>query len=762
MTTGRLARLLMVALALALLGAMPASAQHPAAATGAANPGGLTAAEAQRALEILQDPKKRAQLIETLHAIAKAAPPPISEKPAASQPGPAAPGPAVPAVALEPDSLGAQLLSQLSSWPERLAGEAAAATRAITDFPLLWGWAERFAADPDARLAMFNALWQLALVMACVLLLEWLVRVGLARPIAALASHTPNSEPGNDAPVTKARAYSAGAWHLLRRLPFALARLALDLIPVGVFWGAGSFLAGITPAPLPRFAILVVVNAYAASRIIMAVGIMLVSPAIGRLRLLEIGDDAADYLIRWLRRITTVAVSGGALASLALLLGLNDDAYDTLIHIVALIVAVLLGILVLRSRRAVALRLRAPPRPLAQDAAREGASGGARSGVAVWRNWLAGAWHYLALTLIVAGWIVLATGIRNGLGGLRLLIGTVVIAVAARLVAIVVLGMLDRAANLSPELTQRLPGAAARAARYHAPTRFVLRVAIVVATGILMLQFWGADAFMWFEGDRIGGRLVSALLTIAVAAVAAIIVWEGTNAALERRLARLSKAGPAAHSARLRTLLPMLRAALLSVILAVVGLTALSEIGVNIAPLLAGAGVIGIAVGFGGQKLVQDVITGMFVLFENAIQIGDWVTVAGLSGDVERLSIRNIWLRGNDGAVHIIPFSAVTSITNTNRGLGNAAVSVTVAYKEDSDHVAEVLSAIAAEMRADPAFAPLMLGDLTLWVDAVKAAGVTHAGLIACTDAGRWPVQREFNRRLQKRFQELGIELGSG
>jgi small-conductance mechanosensitive channel len=337
----------------------------------------------------------------------------------------------------------------------------------------------------------------------------------------------------------------------------------------------------------------------------------------------------------------------------------------------------------------------------------------------------------------------------------------VAIAVAARLVAIVVLGMLDRAAHPSPELTRRLPGAA-RAARYHVPTRFIMRMAIIAVTAVLLLQFWGANAFLWFGPDRIGGRLVSALVTIAVAALAAIIVWEGANAALERRISRLSKAGSAAHSVRLRTLLPMLRAALLSVILAVVGLTALSQIGVNIAPLLAGAGVIGIAVGFGAQKLVQDVITGMFVLFENAIQIGDWVTVAGLSGNVERLSVRNIWLRGNDGAVHIIPFSAVTSITNTSRGLGNATVSVTVAYTEDSRRVTEALMGIAAEMRADPDFAPLMLGDLALWVDAVKAAGVTHAGVIACSDAGRWPVQREFNRRLQQRFRELGIELSNG
>lgn len=748
--------LLPCVLALVLFGVVEAQAQsqHPqaqhmapatgggSAGTAAAKPGGLTAAEARHVIDLLQDPQQRARLIETLRAIAKTPAPSEPEKPAAA-----------PAVALAPNSLGAQLLAQVSSWPELLAGEAAIATNAVADFRILWRWVTRLAADPDERLAVLNALWQLALVILFALMLEWLARIPLARPIAALVAHAPNGaqaanrESDVGGPGTVARRIN-GAWHRLRRLPFALARLTLDLIPVGVFWVAGSLLAGLAPAELTRSASLIIVNAYAASQVVIAVGIMLVSPAVGRLRLLEIGDDEARYLILWLRRITIVAAVGAALASVVSLFGIRQGAYDTLIRIVALVVAVLLGILVLRSRRTVALRLRT------------GAD--AQGGAARSREWLAGVWHYLALLVITAGWIVWAAGARNGLGGLRLLIGTVAIAVAARLAAIVVLGMLDRAARLSPELAERLPGVAARAARYHAPTRFIVSVGIIVATGILMLQFWGADAVTWFEGDRIGARLLSALMTIAVAAVASVIVWEAANAGLERRLTRLSKAGSAAHSARLRSLLPMLRAAMLSVILAVVGLTALSEIGVNIAPLLAGAGVVGIAVGFGAQKLVQDVITGMFVLFENAIQIGDWVTVAGLSGNVERLSVRNIWLRSNDGAVHIVPFSAVTSITNTNRGLGNAAVSVTVAYKEDSDRVADVLRGIAAEMRGDPAFAPSILGDLTVWVDVVKASGVTLAGLIACTDAGRWPVQREFNRRLQRRFQELEIELSNG
>jgi small-conductance mechanosensitive channel len=278
---------------------------------------------------------------------------------------------------------------------------------------------------------------------------------------------------------------------------------------------------------------------------------------------------------------------------------------------------------------------------------------------------------------------------------------------------------------------------------------------------VVVLQLWGAPAFRWFAAGGIGTRLISALATIAVAVIAAIAIWEVSQAVLARRL---TQAGPGGQvrSVRLLTLLPMLRTVLLVTIIAVVGLTALSEIGVNIAPLLAGAGIAGIAIGFGAQHLVQDVITGIFVLFENAIQIGDGVTVAGLSGAVEQLSIRTLRLRAADGAVHIIPFSAVTSITNNNRGLGNAAVSVTVAFHEDTDRVIETLAEIGAAMREEEDFKSKMLGDLQIFgVDQVRPWGVTITGQIVCTDTGRWPVQREFNRRLKKRFEELQIILGA-
>ena len=277
---------------------------------------------------------------------------------------------------------------------------------------------------------------------------------------------------------------------------------------------------------------------------------------------------------------------------------------------------------------------------------------------------------------------------------------------------------------------------------------------------LALLQLYGFGAFTWFGESELGHRVASAFGTLIVTFLLALAAWEAANAAIQRHLAKLAKEQQLARSARLRTLLPLMRSALMITILVVTGMMVLSEIGINIAPLLAGAGIIGVAIGFGSQKLVQDLITGIFLLLENAMQVGDTVTVSGLSGTVENLSVRTIRLRAADGSVHIIPFSAVTTVTNLNRGLGNAPVSVTVDYAEDTDRVAAVLAEIVAGMRAEPDFAARMLSDLQLWgVDKVDGAGATIVGQVVCTDSGRWSVQREFNRRMKMRFQELGIRL---
>ncbi|HWI26775.1 MAG TPA: mechanosensitive ion channel domain-containing protein [Stellaceae bacterium] len=724
-----------------------------------ANAGGLTADQARAALQVLQNPHERQQLVEAFKAIAAAAP---KAEPAPAPAAPAKPAAPKAAPALTPDSLGAALLSQASEWITGVAHHLVLTARAMTDFPALTRSLSHMLREPDARARLANVGSRLALVLGCALALEWAAILALKRPLAAVegvaARRVLDALPSDARPAEapaepEPRRPPRSPWRmrhlrtplLLRRLPWIAARFGLDLLPVAVFTLVALVLLNTVfgQSIVLRPAVLDAVDAYVVFRVTMTVTRLLVAPASAPLRLIHVRTQTAAYIEVWVRRIAVIIVFGIALSRIAVLLGVNPLAAEGVAKVIGLIAHLCLVVMVLQSRRSVAEVLRAKP--------------GQGGTIAAIRNGTAEIWPWAAILLIVAQWAFWAMAVPNGLARLlHLALATVAVLIVARLIGIIVLGALDRVFRISAEADARYPGLERRANRYYPLLRGAVVAVLWVVTIVALLEAWGIDAWGWLRRDIIGRELLSAVITIGIAAAVAILVWEGANGAIERRL----QGKPSASSARLRTLVPVLRSALFVVTVTIVGLTALSEIGVNIAPLLAGAGIVGIAVGFGSQKLVQDVITGLFLLLEDAMQVGDFVTVSGLSGTVENLSIRTIRLRADDGAVHLVPFSSVSSVTNANRGIGNANISVSVALKEKVDQVGEVLNGIAAEMRKEPRFRELMLGDLQLWgVDKVGAAGMTIVGQIACTPTGRWFVLREFNRRLKQRFQELGIEL---
>ena len=236
-------------------------------------------------------------------------------------------------------------------------------------------------------------------------------------------------------------------------------------------------------------------------------------------------------------------------------------------------------------------------------------------------------------------------------------------------------------------------------------------------------------------------------------------MWEAANLSIQLHLSRLAREAQLARSARLRTLLPMLRTTLLVGIFSVVGLMVLSEIGVNTAPLLAGAGVVGLAIGFGSQKLVQDIITGLFLLLENTMQVGDVVSLGGLSGTVEALSIRSIRLRALDGSVHTVPFSAVTTVTNQTRDFDYAVVDVSVGLNEDPERVAGLVRAVAGEMRQEPRWQNAIRDDIDIMgVEKFLDTALVLRTRMKTVPGQRWAVAREMNGRIKACFDELAIE----
>jgi moderate conductance mechanosensitive channel len=616
-------------------------------------------------------------------------------------------------------------------------------------------WLTNTAGDPEAQQLLLSLLWRVVTVALLALLTERLAQFGLRRPLTALESRaTHDVVPTSPiAPVDADTRANVSRLRELRkalgRAPYAVARLVLELVPIAAFAAVGNSLlaTAIGTDAVARIAILALVNAYVVCRVVMSLLRAFIGGSTRKASLFALPAEVAVAAEIWVRRIVGVAVFGVALANIARAFGLVRPAYWALVKLVVLIPHILLVIVTLRCRRAVASFIRAPA--------------GRSDFVSFLRNRVADVWHYLAIFANLALWAIWAFRIPSGYSLLAYYASVAILIFAvARVLWAVALGGLDRAFHPGSRFLLGFPTGEILVARY----RPVLRLAVSTIIAILaigaLLEAWGVDIVSWFDPGRLGAVVFSELSSVILAIAISVIVWEACNTAIERQLARFARDGAYARAARLRTLLPMLRTALIVTILTIAGLTALSAVGVNIAPLLAGAGIVGIAVGFGSQKLVQDLVTGVFLLLENAMQVGDFVSVSGLSGTVENLSVRSIRLRAGDGSVHIIPFSSVTSVTNTNRGIGNAAVSVNLAYDSDIDRAGDVLKQIAVEMRREPGFKQLMRGDLDLWgVDKVDGATVTVVGQIECTDSGRWPVQREFNRRMKIQFQQLGLGI---
>ena len=641
----------------------------------------------------------------------------------------------------------------------------------MNDLPLLWRWIVTQGSDPETRGVIIDAVWKLLVVGAMALAAEWAGRRLLRRLRAAVSARArhgaappPPGEdpaaPGEPSPpasaepppptetTTAARARRFdGALSAFRRLPFLIFRLMLDLVPLVLFAVVANVLMGTrlgSPAS-SRAVILLVAESYLAARLILLASDLLVSSATPRVRLLHVSDWAAEFLTRWVRRITIIAITSYATSGVGAQFGMYRTANEALVKLFALVIHICLVVAVLQAREPVARRIHA----------RQGATGLR----AITLNRLADIWHLLAIFFIVALWLVWAVELRNGyVRLLRFFVVTALVLVLARLAAIVLLGALDRTKGL-PAITKRLPGLEERALAYYPLLRAGAMALITGATLIALFEVWGFGFIGWFAATGLGSRIIAALVLIGVTVVLALLVWEGVNVAIDLHLARLSKAAHYARAARLRTLLPMLRAVLLVTILVVVALMTLDQLGVNIAPLLAGAGVIGIAVGFGSQKLVQDLITGLFLLLENAMQVGDVVTLGGLSGTVEALSIRTIRLRALDGSVHIIPFSAVTTVTNQTRDYGFAVLDVAVGLNEEPEPIIALLQQVAATMRAEPRWESLLLEPLDIMgVDRFIDLAWIMRVRIKTQPASRWSVARELNRRIKEAFDEQAIE----
>ncbi len=253
------------------------------------------------------------------------------------------------------------------------------------------------------------------------------------------------------------------------------------------------------------------------------------------------------------------------------------------------------------------------------------------------------------------------------------------------------------------------------------------------------------------------------ILLILVIAWVVMVVARTALRRLERTLIRTGAAHgevPSEATKRAETLVRLLRQAVKIMIWVVALLIILREIGVEIAPILASAGILGLAVGFGAQNLVRDVISGFFLILENQVRVGDVAIINGTGGLVEAVNFRTVVLRDLSGIVHIFPNGTVESMANLTQEWSGYVFDIGVAYKEDVDRVMDLMREVGAELRADGYFGPLMVQDVEIFgVDEFADSAVMIKGRLKTLPIKQWEVGREYRRRLKKAFDREGVEI---
>lgn len=275
----------------------------------------------------------------------------------------------------------------------------------------------------------------------------------------------------------------------------------------------------------------------------------------------------------------------------------------------------------------------------------------------------------------------------------------------------------------------------------------------------LALGVWGLDIWRWMLGP--GAPIASSLARSALVLLGAIVAWEVAIKAIDKAFhAAAAKAESPRRAAQLRSLAPMLRGAVRTVIAVFAVLIIISQFGVEIGPLLAGAGVVGIAVGFGAQTLVKDYLTGFSLILEDIVSVGDIARIGDCGGLVETMTLRTIRLRDFDGTLHVIPYSEAQIVHNLTKTFSYYVFDLPISYDSDIDKALELMASVGRQLQSEPEFNEKILEPIeVVGVDSLADSAVILKARIKTAPIQQWSVGREYNKRIKMAFDEAGVEI---
>lgn len=571
--------------------------------------------------------------------------------------------------------------------------------------------------------------------------------------------------------TTKGRGFRAllGAAALRGTLEF-IGIAIFALVAIGVFLVAGTALMPATPLFVG------LLRAIVTFRLVSLASRLVLAPKAASLRLVPLSDTAARAIHVCIMVVTTLLIAIRVIASVLVGYGLEEGGGElVLFATVALLIAVLV-FMIWRARQPIAAVLRGQDAPV----------GGVR-------DRFASRWHVFATAYVVG--LLLGALAYAYATDTRVMGSAVASLVLVVLVPLADLGLRRLAARFfgskpmqgTAGLAGPTPAGSAEAiagseiaATYGAatPPQYEdqpyesvalrnLRILLAALAVTVFLRLWHINPGE-FVNALFGETLGGSVLDIALVLLIAYAIWGFVKTAVERYVrsrepdirALQEGEGGAPGLTRLETLLPLIRKFMLVTLTVIVLMVFLSEFGVDIGPLIAGAGIVGIAIGFGAQTLVKDIVSGVFFLLDDAFRMGEYVEIGNTRGRVEKISIRSLQLRHHNGPVHTIPFGDISRLTNYSRDYVIMKFELRVPFETDIDKVRKLVKKVGRDMMQDPELAPLMLGPL-------KSQGVTHmddsALIMRCKFTAipgqQFMVRRAAFIRIQQAFAEHGIHF---
>ncbi len=281
----------------------------------------------------------------------------------------------------------------------------------------------------------------------------------------------------------------------------------------------------------------------------------------------------------------------------------------------------------------------------------------------------------------------------------------------------------------------------------------VLRIALAIGFIELLGRIWGFSLFEFAQRNALGKVISDSLSSIGLIFLVTWLLWVVMDTAIQEALKPPSNSRSSRQpSTRVKTILPLLRNAIKIVLVVICTITTMANLGINVAPLLAGAGVVGLAIGFGSQQLVQDVITGLFIIIEDTISIGDSVALdSGHSGTVESLTIRTLRLRDGKGFVHSVPFGQIKAVTNQSRQFAYASFSFQFTYDSDVDSATSLIREAGRAITDDFLLSSKLQGPLEVFgLDRMDMNGIVITAQFRTSSGGQYAVSRAFNDKLKR------------